>query len=82
MRDELGEGIRLLCGKPTPMKRLVVILVVVGRLTAANFYVTISAIYNIGKEHALHELSLPTTPADSAEINHNFMEDGYERESK
>jgi hypothetical protein len=58
-RDETGYRLRMLCGKPSPMKRFIIVLVAGGALAAANIYFVVSGIYNMGKsdaEHAFLEL--------------------------
>ena len=47
--DEFRYGIRQLCGKPTPLKRFVIVLVTGGILSIAYICILISSIYNIGK---------------------------------
>ena len=47
--------LRLLCKKPSPMKRLIAILVVGGFLAVANIYLVITSINNIGKQDAKME---------------------------
>ncbi|MDR1172002.1 MAG: TraL conjugative transposon family protein [Bacteroidales bacterium] len=49
-------GLRRLCGKPSPVKRLVAVLVACGVLAAANIYFTVNSIYSIGKRDAETEL--------------------------
>ena len=52
LKDAAGEvtyGIRCLCGKPTPMKRLVIVLVLCGILSIAFIYTFITSIYGMGK---------------------------------
>jgi hypothetical protein len=44
-----------LCGQPTPLKRLVTVLVMGGFLVAVNIYVVVSSIYSIGKRDAEKE---------------------------
>ena len=47
--DEFTYGIRQLCGKPTPLKRFVIVLVISGILSIAYICILVSSIYNIGK---------------------------------
>lgn len=51
-RDETGYRLRLLCGKPTPMKRFVMVLVTGGTLAVVNVYFVVSSIYNMGVHDA------------------------------
>jgi hypothetical protein len=44
-----------LCGQPTPLKRLVAVLVMGGFLVTVNIYVVVSSIYNMGKRDAEKE---------------------------
>ena len=55
LTDAWGEtayGLRMLCGKPTPLKRLVMVLLIGGALAAANIYFVANSIYNMGKRDA------------------------------
>ena len=47
--DEIEYRLRLLCGKPTPLKRLITILIVGGILTIVHIWFVVSSIYNMGK---------------------------------
>ena len=53
--DELKYCIRLLCGKPTPLKRFVIVLVIGGILSIAYTCILVSSIYSIGKRDAKKE---------------------------
>ena len=53
--DELACGIRCLCGKPSPMKRLVMVLVIGGALQIAFIYRVVDSIYRIAKNDAKKE---------------------------
>lgn len=50
--DEIEYGLRLLCGRPTPMKRFVIVLVIGGTLAVTNIYFVVSSIYNMGVSDA------------------------------
>ena len=50
--DEIEYGLRLLCGKPTPMKRFITVLIIGGALAVANIYFVVSSIYNMGVSDA------------------------------
>jgi hypothetical protein len=50
--DEIEYRLRLLCGKPTPMKRFMIVLIIGGALAVANIYFVVSSIYNIGVSDA------------------------------
>ncbi|GHT41995.1 hypothetical protein FACS189437_09560 [Bacteroidia bacterium] len=50
--DEIEYRLRLLCGKPTPMKRFVMVLIIGGALALANIYFVVSSIYNMGVNDA------------------------------
>ena len=41
--------LKLLCGKPSPMRRFIIVVVISGSLSIAFFYTLVSSIYNIGK---------------------------------
>jgi len=47
--------LRQICGKPSPTKRLVMVLVVCVVFAAANIYFVVSSIYAIGKSNAKKE---------------------------
>jgi ABC-type lipoprotein release transport system permease subunit len=53
--DEMQYALRLLCGKPTPLKRFIMVLIIGGALAVANIYLVVSSIYNIGKRDAEKE---------------------------
>jgi len=48
--------LRQLCGKPTPAKRLVMVLVAFFMLAAFNIYFLFSSVKNIGKNEVKKEL--------------------------
>jgi len=48
--------LRRLCGKPTQMKRLVIVLVACTALAFANIYYVVSSVNNIGKNDKEKEL--------------------------
>jgi hypothetical protein len=53
--DELCYGLRRLCGEPSPMKRLITVLILAVGLGGANIYLVVSSIYSIGKGDARKE---------------------------
>jgi hypothetical protein len=53
--DELCYGLRRLCGKPSPTKRLITVLALAVGLGGANIYLVVSSIYNIGKRDGQKE---------------------------
>jgi hypothetical protein len=53
--DEIRYGLRMLCGKPTPMKRFIIVLVIGGSLCIAYLYILVNSIYSIGKREAENE---------------------------
>lgn len=52
LQNEIRYCLRQLCGKPSPMKRLIAVLLIGGALAVANIYFLVSAIYNIGRRDA------------------------------
>ena len=50
------QEIKRLCGRPSPTKRLVFVIVVCVAFAVANIWFLISSIYNIGKNDAEKEL--------------------------
>ena len=58
LKDIVGElsfSIRCLCGKPTPMKRLVIVLTMCSVLGIAFIYTFITSIYGIARNDAEKE---------------------------
>lgn len=49
VQDWVDEKLRCLCGRITPEKRLVVVLVMFLFFGGMSIYITVSSIYNIGK---------------------------------
>jgi ABC-type lipoprotein release transport system permease subunit len=49
---EIEYGLRLLCGKPTPMKRFIMVLIIGGTLVVVHIYYVVSSIYNMGVHDA------------------------------
>jgi len=49
VQDWVDEKLRCLCGRITPGKRLVVVLVMFFFFGGMSIYITVSSIYNIGK---------------------------------
>ena len=47
--DETAYSLKLLCGRPSPMKRMCAMLLVCGILAAVNLWYVASSIYNMGK---------------------------------
>jgi hypothetical protein len=55
MWSEINYGLRSLCGKPSPLKRLVAILILVALFGGLNIYIIVCSIYNCGKHDARKE---------------------------
>ena len=53
---EIQQRLKRLCGRPSPMKRLVFVIVVCVVLAVVNIWFLFSSIYNIGKNDAEKEL--------------------------
>ena len=53
--NEIDKRLKRLCGKPSPTKRLIIVLVVGVVLAAANIYFVVSSIHTIGKNDAKKE---------------------------
>ena len=51
-RDWIDYGLRRMCGKLTPEKRLITILAMCVLFGIGSIYMTVSSIYNIGKRDA------------------------------
>ena len=54
--DWINDGLRRACGRMTPFSRFITVLIMCIIFGIINLYITISAIYNIGKEDAMKEL--------------------------
>jgi hypothetical protein len=54
--SETEKRLKRLCGRPSPVKRLVAVLVTGGLFAAANIYFVVSSIYQIGKNDTENEL--------------------------
>ncbi|MDR2970077.1 MAG: TraL conjugative transposon family protein [Tannerellaceae bacterium] len=52
VRSGIEYRLRWLCGRPSPLKRFIAILVIGGMLTVANIDLVVSSIYNIGRKDA------------------------------
>ena len=53
--DEITYNVKDLCGQPSPMKRLIIVLVIGGALSIASIYTLVSSIYSVGKQDAEKE---------------------------
>ena len=53
--SEITYGIRCLCGKPSPMKRFITVVVAGCIMAAVFFCILVSSIYNIGKSNGQKE---------------------------
>ena len=53
--NEIDRRLKRLCGRPSPTKRLIIVLVVCVVLAAVNIYFVVSTIYAIGKNSAKKE---------------------------
>jgi len=47
--DEISHHLRLVCGKPSPMKRFIAVLIVGGALAVGYIYFVFTGLYNIAK---------------------------------
>lgn len=80
-RDWMEDGLRNICGRLTPDKRVITIVVLMVVFAVVNFYVTFRAIYNIGREDSRNE-QLKITPiavpdfefelSEPSELQHGF----------
>lgn len=55
IKADIEYGLRRLCGRPSPLKRFIVVLVIGGVLTVANIYIVVNSVYNIGKRDVQKE---------------------------
>lgn len=70
VQDWVDEKLRHLCGRITPEKRLVIIILMFLFFGGMSIYITVSSIYNIGKRdgerlHIEHLGRLPMETKDS-----------------
>ena len=54
--DEITYSLRCLCGKPSPMKRFVMVMVAGSALGIASVFILVSSIYQIGHSSGLKEI--------------------------
>ena len=66
-RNFLDDGLRGICGRLTPGKRVLAIVVMAAVFTVLNFYMIFSAIYNIGREDERRDV-IEITPLSIPEI--------------
>jgi len=67
--NEMEYRLRMLCGKPTPMKRFIAVLIICTALAVANVWFVASSIYNIGKRDAEVEF-LKLQHTESMKLQH------------
>ncbi len=67
-RDYLDDGLRGMCGRLTPEKRVFAIVVMVVVFAGVNFYMLFRAVYNIGREDARQEEVIDITPLSVPDI--------------
>jgi hypothetical protein len=53
---EITYGIRCLCGKPSPMKRFMIVVVAGALMGIASFWILVSSVYNIGHSKGQKEI--------------------------
>ena len=82
---EIEYSLRLLCGKPSPVKRFIAVLVLGGTLSIFFIYTLVSSIYNIGVQDAkkefmeLQHIERLKLQSESESMNMlNHIEDEYE----
>jgi len=59
LKDAAGEisfGLRCLCGKPSPLKRFIIVAVVGTLMGIASFCILVSSVYNLGHGNAQKEI--------------------------
>ncbi|MDR1632981.1 MAG: TraL conjugative transposon family protein [Dysgonamonadaceae bacterium] len=52
IREDFNCGLHAVCGKPSPMKRLVIVLIIGVALSVVSVCTLVRSIYNIGKRDA------------------------------
>jgi hypothetical protein len=52
---EIAYGLKCLCGRPSPLKRFIAVLILGGVLAAASIYFVADSIYSMGKGDAEKE---------------------------
>ena len=67
-RDYLDDGLRGMCGRLTPGKRVAAIVGMVVVFAGVNFYMLFRAVYNIGREDARREKVIEITPLSVPDI--------------
>ena len=53
--DEFTDRLRMMCGKPSPTKRFIIVLLICGVLSITYTCTLLNSIYNIGKKDAQKE---------------------------
>jgi hypothetical protein len=59
LKDAVGEinyGIRCLCGRPSPLKRFIIVVIAGTMLGIASFCILVSSVYRIGYTNAKEEI--------------------------
>jgi len=83
--DEIGYGLRCLCGKPSPMKRFIAVSVISCMLGIAFVWILTTSIYNIGKNDAkqiyIEQIRTLEIKKSNDSINH-LKPKVYEKEYK
>lgn len=54
--NRLDDRLRRVCGNMSPFKHFMIVLILCIVFGVTNLYITVSAIYNMGKENAAKEL--------------------------
>lgn len=83
--EEIIYGIRCICGKPSPLKRFVLVLIVTGILGIAFLYTIVTSIYNMGRYDTGKELVIPENEKNDQLKNDSInleTDERYEHESK
>lgn len=76
--DRISDAMRYVCGRMSPVVRLIVVVAMLVGFSALSIYITVSSIYNIGKRRGeqmrierMRQLELhPGISKDSIHLNH------------
>jgi hypothetical protein len=81
---EIGFGIRHLCGKPSPMKRFIIVSVIGCVLGIAFCYTLVTSIYNIGKNDGrqINIEHIKSLELKDSNDSINFKQKVYEQSDK
>lgn len=87
LRAQFEQWLRGHCSRMTPERRLITVLIIGALFTVTNIYITVKAIYEIGREDALRQMievkhiTLPdiSTP-NTTQHENNLIPENYDND--